>query len=52
MIYKSMPQTDGKIIAVCSDVGHLCAAVNDGIGSEENYLCLKKHYQSKNFCDV
>lgn len=39
-----MPHTDAKILAVCSDKGHLCAAINDGIGSEDNYLLLKKHY--------
>lgn len=44
LLYKSMPHTDTKILAVCSDKGHLCAAINDGIGSEDNYLLLKKHY--------
>ena len=52
LLYKSMPHTDNKILAVCSDQGHLCAAVNDGIGSEDNYICLKKHYSSKGLCDV
>ena len=52
LLYKSMPHTDAKILAVGSDKGHLCAALNDGIGSEDNYLLLKKHFSSKSFCDI
>lgn len=49
-VYKQTA-TDGRIIAVVSDKGHICVALNDPSPDEKPILLLERH-STKKFCDV
>jgi hypothetical protein len=46
--------TDGRILVICSDKGHLCAAKLESAQASdtEQPILMMQHFASKSFCDV